>query len=197
MTSAVLAALFSASESSRSDRSLYDDTILRYAIIKSRECITGRHLLETTVGAVAEATQWKKQVGRCESLASLAVEIGKLLEGFEYRVGDNGKGVGYKGKFVLVFDGVDQQRDSPPTLLPALARLGELVSLLSILKAEQSLIKIDSKPHGNFYSGFPTSTISPRFHSTAHPFSGIYQVRSFVNSLSQPTTNIIFLILIR
>jgi origin recognition complex subunit 5 len=30
-------------------------------------------------------------------------------------------------KFVLVFDGVDKQRDAPPTLLPALARLGEYV----------------------------------------------------------------------
>jgi origin recognition complex subunit 5 len=28
---------------------------------------------------------------------------------------------------VLVFDGIDQQREAPPTLLPALARLGEFV----------------------------------------------------------------------
>lgn len=33
-----------------------------------------------------------------------------------------------KGKFVLVFDGIDKQRETPPTLLPALARVGEIVS---------------------------------------------------------------------
>ena len=43
--------------------------------------------------------------------------LGKMLEGG-------------KGRFVLVFDGVDKQRDSPPTLVPALARLGEVVSFL-------------------------------------------------------------------
>jgi len=31
-------------------------------------------------------------------------------------------------KFILMFDDVDKQREAPPTLLPALARLGEIVS---------------------------------------------------------------------
>ena len=30
-------------------------------------------------------------------------------------------------RFVLVFDGIDRQRDAPHTLLPALARLSEIV----------------------------------------------------------------------
>ncbi len=33
-------------------------------------------------------------------------------------------------RLVLVFDGIDRQKDAPPTLLPALARLGEVVSFL-------------------------------------------------------------------
>lgn len=32
-----------------------------------------------------------------------------------------------KGKFVLVLDGIDKQREAPHTLLSALARLGEVV----------------------------------------------------------------------
>lgn len=36
-----------------------------------------------------------------------------------------------KGKFVLVLDGIDRQREAPPTLMAALARFGEIVSLLS------------------------------------------------------------------
>lgn len=31
--------------------------------------------------------------------------------------------------FVLVFDAIDRQKEAPPTLLPALARLSEMVSL--------------------------------------------------------------------
>lgn len=31
--------------------------------------------------------------------------------------------------FVLVFDAIDRQKEAPPTLLPALARLSEIVSL--------------------------------------------------------------------
>jgi origin recognition complex subunit 5 len=30
-------------------------------------------------------------------------------------------------RFVLILDSIDKQRDAPPTLLPALARLSELV----------------------------------------------------------------------
>lgn len=87
---------------------------IKYAIVRSKECITGRHLLERTVCAVADAVE-KQSPGRCENLAQLAVLLGKLLEGS-------------RGRFVLVFDGVDKQRDAPPTLVPALARLGEVVS---------------------------------------------------------------------
>jgi len=33
-------------------------------------------------------------------------------------------------RFVLVFDSIDRQRDTSPLLLPALARLSEVVSLV-------------------------------------------------------------------
>lgn len=96
---------------------------LRYAIVKSAECITGRHLLERTVAAVADAVGWTGVLGRCENLAQLGVVLGKLLEGVR-------EGGGSRDKFVLVFDGIDAQRDAPPTLLPALARMGEVVRRL-------------------------------------------------------------------
>jgi len=96
---------------------------LRYAVIKSAECITGRHLLEQTVGAVAKAVNWEGNVGRCENVAQLVVELGRMLEG--WRISDKGA-TNYR--IVLVFDGIDHQREAPPTLLPGLARLGEIVS---------------------------------------------------------------------
>ena len=42
---------------------------LRYAVVRSKECITGRHLLERTVCAVADAVGCEGAVGRCENLA--------------------------------------------------------------------------------------------------------------------------------
>jgi origin recognition complex subunit 5 len=96
--------------------------------VKSAESITGRHLLETIVGAIAQAIGWKGNVHRCENLAQLAVEISRLLDGNSRKLDSGGEGDDIKSRFVLVLDGIDKQRDAPPTLVPALARMGEVVS---------------------------------------------------------------------
>lgn len=75
------------------------------------------------MGAVAKGVGWTGTTGRCESLAQFVVELGRLLNDQVPRATSN-----VKRRFVLVFDGIDKQREPPPTLLPALARLGELVS---------------------------------------------------------------------
>lgn len=91
----------------------------QYVIIQSRECITGRHLLERTTLACKEAIEKTGQGpfndidGRCENLSVLAVHLQTLLSGCT--------------KFVVVFDGIDRQREAPPTMLQALARLGHIV----------------------------------------------------------------------
>ena len=97
------------------------------AIIRSQECITTRHLLERTIAGVKEALKRQRDDegvhdndGRCESISAFVVELQSLLEG--------------RGKFVLAFDGIDGQREAAPTLLPAIARLGEIVRLLLLLR---------------------------------------------------------------
>lgn len=75
------------------------------------------------MGAVATAVNLSEGLGRCESLAQLAVELGRLIERWAVGTTDT-----LKRRFVLVFDGIDKQREAPPTLIPALARMGELVS---------------------------------------------------------------------
>ncbi|KAH7117628.1 origin recognition complex subunit 5 C-terminus-domain-containing protein [Dendryphion nanum] len=96
-----------------------------HTIISSRECITGRHLLERTTVACLDALDDdghhmdRRQYARTESLNTLVVHLQEMLDG--------------KEKFVLVFDGVDKQREPPPTLLPALARFGESIPNLSII----------------------------------------------------------------
>jgi origin recognition complex subunit 5 len=97
---------------------------LRYAIVNSAECITARHLYETVVGKVADALMWHAAPSRCETVSQLVVELSKVLK-------DAPRPQGFR--FVLVFDAVDRQRDAPHTLLPALARLSEIVrGLLSL-----------------------------------------------------------------
>lgn len=63
---------------------------------------------------------------RCETLSQLTVEMSKLMARW--------KGEGKR--FALVLDGADRQRDAPPTLVPALARLAEIVSLLERATAD-------------------------------------------------------------
>jgi origin recognition complex subunit 5 len=60
--------------------------------------------------------------GKCEHVSSLAVLLGDAL---------NTPAAAASEKFVVVLDGIDRQREASHTLLAALARLGEVVSLYS------------------------------------------------------------------
>lgn len=108
-------------------RGVLETRKIPYAIVNSRECITGRHLLERTLAACLDAVEEadpdtpldKSPYARCENISALFVHLQQLLEG--------------RDQFVLVFDSIDKQREAPPTLLPALARLGELIPNLSTI----------------------------------------------------------------
>lgn len=98
---------------------------LNPAIVRCKECLGGRHLLARIFGACllalgrgAEAEKYD----RIDGVNALLGGLGKLfkrVEGEEMQ------------KAVLVLDGVDRAR-SVGGLLPALARLGDLVKLHSI-----------------------------------------------------------------
>lgn len=92
---------------------------LIYARVDASQCITARHLFERIIDSVATALDAGESAPRrCETLAQLAVSIGDLLR-------NSGRGPGWR--FILVLDSIDKQRDAPATLLPALARLSEMV----------------------------------------------------------------------
>ncbi|KAL5352935.1 hypothetical protein ACLOAV_002884 [Pseudogymnoascus australis] len=94
-------------------------------------------LAATGKSAVVEGVLGALSKRRCENLAQLAVLVGKMLEGG-------------KGRFVLVFDGVDKQRDAPPTLVPALARLGEVIPNLTTM-----FVVTSPRPHFLHNPGAP------------------------------------------
>lgn len=105
-------------------RAMLDTINTPSAVILSQECITTRHLLERSITSIQDAyvnlglAEDKSIVnGRCDSISAFVVELQQLLEG--------------KGRFILVLDGIDRQREAAPTLLPAMARLGDMVDLSS------------------------------------------------------------------
>ncbi|KAK2016593.1 origin recognition complex subunit Orc5 [Colletotrichum eremochloae] len=105
-----------------SDEQQATATSLNFAIVNSIQCITGRHLFERTVAAVVDAIKWDAPPRKCETLAQLMVELCKMLKYTQRPQG---------WRLTLVFDAIDRQRDAPPTLLPALARLSEVIPCLT------------------------------------------------------------------
>lgn len=107
-----------------------------HAFVRSSECITARHLLTkilwNTLEALGQKDEWEKYgKGRCEHVSTLAV---LLEESLAVRAEEQ------RGKFVLVLDEIDRQREAPQTLLSALARLGEIVSGLQALRSSLPVI---------------------------------------------------------
>lgn len=93
-------------------------------MVRSTECITGRHLLTkilwNALEALGQKDEWERfGKGRCENISGLAVLLEECLAA---------RPVENRSKFVLVLDEIDRQREAPPTLLSALARLGDIVS---------------------------------------------------------------------
>ncbi|KAI4716217.1 hypothetical protein E4T48_07575 [Aureobasidium sp. EXF-10727] len=120
---------------------------LKHAFIPCSECITSRHFLERTVAACVEAIEAATDVSldgiipaRCENLSTLTSSLERLFEGID--------------KFVLVLDGIDEQREAPPTLLPTLARLGQLIPCLSVVMIvtfpHPRLLHLPGAPHVYF-----------------------------------------------
>jgi hypothetical protein len=95
----------------------------------------------------------------------LVVELGKLLE--SWTIAEEGG----KRRFVLVFDGIDHQRDAPPTLLPALARLGEIVRFSHYI--HQSCTNHPryptSRPSSSSPLPAPSSSTPPASHISPSP----------------------------
>ncbi|KAL8757994.1 MAG: hypothetical protein Q9184_004051 [Pyrenodesmia sp. 2 TL-2023] len=113
------------------------------AIIRSKECITTRHLLERTLSRVQDALEdaLRPVDGRCESISAFVVQLQRLLDG--------------QKKFILVFDNIDRQREAAPTLLPALARLNETASHTSTSHPTPAPSSSPSSPHPLSPSSLP------------------------------------------
>ncbi|KAL6821220.1 origin recognition complex subunit 5 C-terminus domain-containing protein [Trichoderma sp. SZMC 28015] len=122
---------------------------LVHATVNVARCISGRHFFESIIAAVTNAVRaWsgngdgEVESQRCETLAQLAASLGAIFDEPQLKDGLT--------HFILVLDGMDKQRDPPPTLMPALARLCETIPFLTC-------IFIVTTPPAGFLRACPTS----------------------------------------
>ncbi|ERF76645.1 hypothetical protein EPUS_04465 [Endocarpon pusillum Z07020] len=100
---------------------------INHAVVRSRECLSLRHLLSKIHTACIDAVYHGGDKGaedayerRTESVNALCVSLQRLLQGRD-------------DKLVVVLEGIDHQRGLSPNTLPALARLTEIVPKLCLI----------------------------------------------------------------
>lgn len=86
-------------------------------MVKSRECLSQRHLLGKIFTACLHAVEQGEKVedyDRIDSLNALSVNLQQLFQNTA-------------GKVILVLDSIDEVKGAGSTMLPALARLADIV----------------------------------------------------------------------
>jgi len=91
---------------------------IQHVSIDCRECLSQRHLLTKIFARCVKALGKEDQLDRYDRLDSINAIGSNLRKLLQQR----------KEKLVVIVTAADQQRGATPTLFPALARLGDLVS---------------------------------------------------------------------
>ncbi len=105
-----------------------------HTVVKSRECLSLRHLLSkihtACIAVIYEGGNERAEEAfdsRTDSVNALGVNLQRLLQGRDE-------------KLVLVLDGIDKQRGRNPNTLPALARLSDIVcAIATVLRHDADL----------------------------------------------------------
>lgn len=95
---------------------------IRHGVVKCRDCLSQRHLLSKIFASCIEALNEGDNISQYEkvdNLNALLVNLKKLMS------------TRLEKKLVAVVDGIDKQKGAGPTLLAALARIGDEVRLFS------------------------------------------------------------------
>jgi len=88
---------------------------ITYVAVRSKDCLSPRHLWSKIFAASVRVTQQNEVIERYDRVDSINALVWNLQRLLKQK----------PGKFVLVLEGVDKQRGAGPTLLPAIARLGD------------------------------------------------------------------------
>ncbi|EHY54147.1 hypothetical protein HRR83_004801 [Exophiala dermatitidis] len=121
----------------------------QYAVIRSRECLSPRHLLSKIFAEVIEAFGLESQLGRYVRVDSLNA----LLENMRKISRDTcGR------RFVVVIEDIDRLKQAGTMLLPALARLGDQIPGFSVIMTSSSPRPLILHRTGIPYVHFPPYT---------------------------------------
>lgn len=100
---------------------------VEYVVVNCQECLNQRHLLSKIFARCVSVHKQEEDLDRydrVDSINALASNLRRLLHK-------------RTEKLVVVVVGVDQQRGATATLLPALARLGNLVGVLRLVQVDR------------------------------------------------------------
>ncbi|OCT45871.1 origin recognition complex subunit Orc5 [Cladophialophora carrionii] len=122
-----------------------------HAVIKTKECLSQRHLLSKIFAACIITLGYEGQIDRYEKVDSINALLGNLRKLSE-RVN--------RRKFVVVIEDADELKQPGPTLLPALARLGDMVPGFAVILNVNSPRPLVLHKAGVPYVHFPPYTRS-------------------------------------
>ena len=94
-----------------------DRETIGYVAVDSRECLSQRHVLTKIFARCVTKLSKQDMLDKCDRLDNINALAGNLRKLFH----------GRKSRFVILLDNVDHSRGASSTLLPSLARLGDLV----------------------------------------------------------------------
>ncbi|KAL6243524.1 hypothetical protein RBB50_009517 [Rhinocladiella similis] len=106
-----------------------EEANVRHALIRSRECLTQRHLLSKIFASCISGFEQESHLEQYDRVDSINALLGNLRRLSERDV---------QRKLVVVIEAIDKLKQAGPTLLPALARLGDQVPRFSILLTSNS-----------------------------------------------------------
>ncbi|KAK5058602.1 hypothetical protein LTR84_010865 [Exophiala bonariae] len=125
---------------------------LKSSVVRSKDYLSQRHLLSKIFSTCVYALGREAQIEQYDKVDSLNVLLGNLRKLFEPVE------TGQKEQLVLILEDIDKLKQAGPTLLPALARLGDQIPGLSLILTSTTSQPLALHKTGVPYIHFPPYT---------------------------------------
>lgn len=161
-------------------RHVLDKEAIEYVIVNCRECLSQRHLLTKIFARFVKHLNKEDLLDKCDrldNLNALASNLRKILGG-------------RAAPLVLVLMNADHQRGATATLLPALARLGELVGERARISWIIANSLTDTMPGSGVHIQLSTPIGLASSRCAIHSFPTISERRSYSDLAATSSTSI-------
>ncbi|KEF54678.1 uncharacterized protein A1O9_09120 [Exophiala aquamarina CBS 119918] len=120
---------------------------LKSVVVRSKDCLSQRHLLSKIFATCVHGLGQQSQIEHYDKVDSLNALLGNLRKLFER--------AGHDQRLVLILEDINKQKQAGPTLLPALARLGDQIPGLCLILTSSSPQPLALLKSGVPYIHFP------------------------------------------